>query len=100
LEVARAMEAAHTLGVVPRDLSPKNIKLVDGRVKVLDFGIARADGLANLTATGVVLGSPDYCAPERLGGLHGDVPDPALARGDARADIYSLGAILYELLAG
>lgn len=100
LEVSRALEAAHEQRVVHRDLSPKNIKLVDGRVKVLDFGIARAEGLANLTATGVVLGSPDYCAPERLGGLHGDVTDPVLARGDARADIYSLGAILYEMLAG
>ncbi|MFN8640147.1 MAG: serine/threonine-protein kinase, partial [Candidatus Binatia bacterium] len=99
VEIGRALEAAHAKRVYHRDLSPRNIKIADGQVKVLDFGIARAEGSATITATGVVMGSMDYCAPERLGGAEINA-SPEARRGDARSDIYSLGAILYEALAG
>jgi predicted ATPase/class 3 adenylate cyclase len=89
LEVARALAAAHAAGVVHRDLKPENVKLVDGHVKVLDFGIARADGSPGLTAAGAFLGTPEYGAPEQAQG-----------GGDARADVYALGVLLYELLSG
>ena len=87
--IAAALEAAHAHGIVHRDLKPANIKLSDGVVRVLDFGIARAMGDLTLTATGMYLGTPAYSAPERGDGL-----------GDIRSDIYSTGIILYELLAG
>ncbi|HEV2121621.1 MAG TPA: protein kinase, partial [Chloroflexota bacterium] len=89
VEVARVLEAAARAGVVHRDLKPQNIKLVDGQIKVLDFGIARADGISSLTLTHSFVGTPEYSAPERTQG-----------QGDLRADIYSLGVILYTLLHG
>jgi serine/threonine-protein kinase len=89
LEVARALEAAHAKGIVHRDLKPQNIKLVDGEVKVLDFGIAKAEGFANVTAASVFMGTPEYCAPERAEGL-----------GDIRSDIYSLAVIMFEMYEG
>jgi predicted Ser/Thr protein kinase len=89
LEVARALEAAHELGIVHRDLKPQNIKLVDGQVKVLDFGIARTEGIPGLTGTGGFVGTPEYCAPERADG-----------QGDVRADIYALGVMLFQMLEG
>ena len=76
LEVARALDAAHAKGIVHRDLKPQNIKVVDGEVKVLDFGIAKAEGFANFTAASVFMGTPEYCAPERAEG-----------EGDIRSDI-------------
>lgn len=96
LEVARALEAAHRGGIVHRDLKPQNIKIVEGDVKVLDFGIARADSMAAVTSTSVVVGTPEYIAPERLGGP-GETGD---ARGDARSDIYALGIIMWEMIQG
>lgn len=89
LEVTRALDAAHARGIMHRDLKPQNIKLVDGQVKVLDFGIARLEGDAGVTLTGAYVGTPAYSAPERLAG-----------RGDIRADIYAVGVILFELIAG
>jgi serine/threonine protein kinase len=88
--VADALAAAHRAGVVHRDVKPGNVFLTpDGEVKVLDFGIASAAGAAALT-TGEMLGTPAYLAPERVLG-HPATP---------AADIYALGVVLYELLAG
>src|SRR5207247_2136327 len=78
LEVARALAAAHGCGVVHRDLKPQNIKLVDGQVKVLDFGIARAAGAGRATAPGAALGTPAYCAPAPAAGEGPPPPTPAL----------------------
>ncbi len=93
---AAALGAAHAAGIVHRDVKPANLFLVGGmfdQVKVIDFGIARqldARSLA-LTATGTIVGTPYYMAPEQA---------RADAMVDARADVYSLGAVLYEALTG
>ena len=91
VDVCRALEAAHARGLIHRDVKPGNLMLLpDGRVKVLDFGIARAAGSDTLTGTGVVLGSSAYLAPEQASG------QPV----DERADVYALGCVLYEMLTG
>jgi hypothetical protein len=91
--VAGAVDAAHRAGVVHRDLKPGNILLTaDGTPKVTDFGLARRLDVAGGTRTGAVLGTPPYMAPEQAGGK-GKEAGPA-------ADVYALGAILYELLTG
>jgi serine/threonine protein kinase len=90
-----AVSYAHRNGIIHRDLKPDNIMLTGDplalKVKVLDFGIARMVGGENLTMAGEGFGTPAYMAPERIAGG----TDP-----DARSDIYSLGIILYEMLAG
>jgi serine/threonine-protein kinase len=94
LEVADALSYAHTQGVVHRDIKPENILLSAGHALVADFGIARAisegGGAQKLTQTGMSMGTPFYMAPEQAAG---DVVGPT-------ADIYSLGCMLYEMLAG
>lgn len=93
-EVARALHYAHTfrrLGIVHRDVTPDNIMLAfSGAVKLVDFGIARSNADATLTQAGFVVGRPTYTAPEVWNG----------ARADRRSDIYSLGVVLWQLLAG
>ncbi len=89
--VAEALAAAHERGVIHRDVKPGNIMvLVDGRVKIMDFGIARLRDPDVKTATGMLLGSPRYMSPEQVSG------EPF----DLRADIFSLGVVLYEMLTG
>jgi TolB-like protein/tRNA A-37 threonylcarbamoyl transferase component Bud32 len=91
--ICSGLSAAHAAGVVHRDLKPDNVLLAsDGRVVVTDFGIARALSDADRAATvGVALGTPTYMAPEQVEGVK-DL--------DARADIYALGAMLYECFTG
>jgi serine/threonine-protein kinase len=92
-QVCRALSRAHEQGIVHRDVKPENVFLVggEGGVKVLDFGISKlSQQESNLTKTGMVMGTPDYMAPEQA---RGD-------RVDARADIYAVGAMLYRALTG
>ncbi|HEX4943040.1 MAG TPA: serine/threonine-protein kinase [Usitatibacteraceae bacterium] len=90
-QVAEALSAAHERGVIHRDVKPGNIMVLsDGRVKIMDFGIARLREPAVKTATGMMLGSPRYMAPEQVSGQ----------AFDHRADIFSLGVVLYEMLTG
>jgi eukaryotic-like serine/threonine-protein kinase len=91
LAIARGLAFAHDHGLVHRDVKPQNVLLNgDGRAKVTDFGIARTVDVEGMTSTGVVLGTSNYIAPEQASG------QPV----DAYTDVYALGVVLYELLAG
>ena len=94
LEIAEGLAAAHARGLVHRDIKPDNIFLegVDRRVRIIDFGLARAaeDDTAKLTVEGAVVGTPAYMPPERIG-------EESL---DAKSDLFGLGVMLYEMLAG
>ncbi len=88
-----ALGHMHQKNIVHRDLKPENIMICnDGSTRIMDFGIAKAGGLRRITFTGFspAMGTPDYMAPEQVKGK----------RGDVRTDIYSLGAILYEMITG
>jgi serine/threonine-protein kinase len=88
--VCEGLEAAHAAGLVHRDITPANIVLNGGDIKVLDFGIARADGTRAATATGTVLGTAAYLSPEQASGQ----------TSGPQSDLYSLGCVLFEMLTG
>lgn len=90
-DLAAAADYLHQRGIIHRDLKSTNVKVTpDGQVKLLDFGIAKGAQTPRLTATGHMVGTIDYMAPEQI----------ALQPADARTDIWSLGVILYEMLTG
>jgi serine/threonine protein kinase len=91
--IVNTLETAHAAGIVHRDLKPANIFLLEGGdVRLLDFGLARLKNAAPLTAAGTVMGSPSFMAPEAWKGVSDLL--------DQRADVYSLGVILFRVLAG
>jgi serine/threonine-protein kinase len=89
-QVCAGLAAAHEAGVVHRDLKPGNILIDGSNVKIIDFGLARLAHIEGMTATGMILGTPEYMAPEQI---RGKPVDP-------RTDIYALGAVIYHALAG
>jgi serine/threonine protein kinase len=90
-QIAEGLAEAHRLGVVHRDLKPQNVMIdKDGNAKIMDFGIARSLHTRGATGTGVIIGTPEYMAPEQAEGR--DI--------DHRVDIYALGAILFEMVTG
>ena len=93
IDIATGMTVAHQVGIVHRDLKPANIMINnEGLLKIVDFGVAAAqkEGDTQLTKTGYVIGSPKYMAPEQILGK----------KVDERADIYSVGVIMYEMITG
>jgi serine/threonine protein kinase len=89
-QVADGLAAAHAKGIIHRDLKPGNVMLTKRGVKVLDFGIAKSAGDQTLTGSGMLIGTPAYMAPEQREGKESD----------ASTDIYALGLMLYEMIAG
>jgi serine/threonine-protein kinase len=90
-QMCDGLQAAHDVGVIHRDLKPANVLLDEHqRVKIIDFGLARLPHLEGMTTTGMIVGTPEYMAPEQIRG--GAV--------DGRTDLYALGALLYHMLCG
>jgi serine/threonine protein kinase len=91
LQICAGVESAHKQAIVHRDLKSQNIIVNDvGELKIIDFGLASSAHMEGMTATGLILGTPEYMSPEQVAGK----------RADERADIYSLGIILYEMFTG
>ena len=87
LQVCEGLAFAHAHGIVHRDLKPANIHILpSGKVKIMDFGLARLSG-SEMTTTGMVMGTPHYMSPEQVRGQ----------RADARSDVFALGCLFYEL---
>jgi serine/threonine protein kinase len=90
-EICKALSEAHQFGIVHRDVKPENIMVLDsGRVKLMDFGIAKIAQNPSATQTGTFMGSPSYMSPEQIRGL----------KVDFRTDIYSLAVLFYEIVSG
>jgi serine/threonine-protein kinase len=90
-QAAAALDFAHAQGIVHRDVKPANLMIEpSGHLKVMDFGIAKAPASGNITKTGAIMGTPNYMSPEQARGDHVD----------GRADLFSLGCVLYECLSG
>lgn len=91
IQICEGLANAHQNGIIHRDIKPANIMVdKDNRVKILDFGLAKASGDSMLTKTGSIMGTADYMSPEQLRGLEIDI----------RSDIFSVGVVIYEMLTG